>query len=104
VTVDPIERFAKLVATGLLGEQNGASLTHDQAIAIGRRVGETLFRDLAARLRAAVAVVEAARRLSDKRTLTFDRDGFEVSKREMRYVDEALAAYDAATPAPEPES
>jgi hypothetical protein len=58
---------------------------------------------LAARLRAAEAVVEAARRLSDKRTLTFDRDGFEVSKREMRYLDEALAAYDAAAPAPEPE-
>jgi hypothetical protein len=88
VTVDPIERFAKLVATGLLGEQNGASLTHDQAIAIGRRVGDVLLRDLAARLRAAEAVVEAARDII--------RDGTDLAHPDARRAyDEALAAYDA---------
>lgn len=39
-------------------------------------------------------VLDAARRLSDKRTV--DSDGFWVSQREMRYLDDAIARYDAA--------
>lgn len=44
----------------------------------------------------AFAVVEAARRVSDKRT-SMD-DGFWVSKREMRYLDNALADFDESLP------
>ena len=44
----------------------------------------------------AFAVIKAARRLSDKRTLM--DGGFWISKREMRYIDDALAAFDESLP------